>query len=224
FGTAISRGYTVSLLSKSASFENYTLTGNGDGYWVLGKSVAGETPVNWHSLGAPIDVAATGTASNFKAEFNYADIEAIRAQYADFDESKIGLYERIDGEWKYAGGEGKDGKVTAAFKGTQLAVFYNPDHKFIPTDFALSQNYPNPFNPSTTIRYDIAKESKVVLKVYNMLGQEVTTLVNTTKGQGRYEIRWNGKNQFGNTVASGVYLYRLEAGNVVKTKKMLFIK
>lgn len=224
FGTTINRNYTVSQLSKSASFENFTLTGNGDGYWVLGKSVTGDVPSNWYALGAPIDVAATGSASGFKAEFNYGDIEALRARYAEFEESKIGIYERIDSEWKYAGGEGKDGKVAAAFKGSQLAVFYNPDHKFIPTEFALAQNYPNPFNPSTTIRYDVAVGSKVVLKVYNMLGQEVATLVNAAKEPGRYEVQWNGKNQFGHQVASGMYLYRLEAGKAVKSKKMLFIK
>lgn len=224
FATALNRNYTVSLLTKSAVFENYTLSGSGNGYWVLGKSVTGDIPSKWHSLGASIDVAATGSASDFKAEFNYDEIDAVRSQYADFDESKIGIYERVNGEWKYAGGEGKNGKVSTAFKGNQLAVFYNPDHTFVPTEFALSQNYPNPFNPSTTIQYDLPKEAKVVLKVYNMLGQEVRTLVNATKGQGRYQAKWDGKNRFGNTVASGVYLYRLEAGTVVKSKKMLFIK
>jgi hypothetical protein len=94
----------------------------------------------------------------------------------------------------------------------------------VPASFSLSQNYPNPFNPSTTIKYEVANAGKIVIKVYNMLGQEVRTLVNGNKDRGRHEIVWDGRNQFGSQVSSGVYLYRLEAGKVVKTKKMLFIK
>jgi hypothetical protein len=175
-------------------------------------------------VGTAIDVAATGSASGFKAEFSYTDIGALRAQYADFDESKIGLYEYTEGVWKHTGGEGKDGKVSAVFKGNQLAVFYNPDYVYIPKEFLLTQNYPNPFNPATTIRYEIPNESRVVLKVYNMLGQEVRTLANTTQGRGVYHVQWDGKNESGNMVSSGVYLYRLEAGSTVKSRKMLFIK
>ncbi len=88
-----------------------------------------------------------------------------------------------------------------------------------PTSFTLGQNYPNPFNPSTTIVFDIAKESKVKLTVYNVIGQEVTTLVNDVRPGGKYKITWNASN-----LASGVYFYRLEAGGFVMTKKMLLIK
>ncbi len=224
FGSAVNRSYTVSSLSKSTVFENFTLSGTGEGYWVLGKSALMNVPPSWKVIGSPIDVAVTGSASGFKAEFNYSDMEDLKARYDDFDENKIGIYENINGEWKHAGGEGGNGSVTAKFKGNQLAVFYNPDYEYIPKDFMLTQNYPNPFNPSTTIRYEIPKSSNVVIKVYNMLGQEVRTLVNGNKDRGRYEIVWDGKNQFGNQVSSGVYLYRLEAGKVVKSKKMLFVK
>jgi Secretion system C-terminal sorting domain len=86
-------------------------------------------------------------------------------------------------------------------------------------DFTLSQNYPNPFNPTTVIEYTIPKDSHVTLKIYDVLGQEVETLVNEDQNVGRYEVQFNGSR-----LASGVYFYRLVAGNHVITKKMLELK
>ncbi len=93
-----------------------------------------------------------------------------------------------------------------------------------PQTFSLEQNYPNPFNPSTKIKYSIpanvnGQTSNVILKVYNVLGNEVATLVNENKQAGDYEITFDGSN-----LSSGVYLYKLESGNIVETKKMLMIK
>lgn len=89
----------------------------------------------------------------------------------------------------------------------------------IVTEFKLMQNYPNPFNPNTTIRYTIPKASRVTLKVYNVLGQEVATLVNEEKFAGSHEIHWNA-----NKLSSGVYFYRLKAGSFTSIKKMLLLK
>ncbi len=94
----------------------------------------------------------------------------------------------------------------------------------IPSKFTLYQNYPNPFNPETTIKYAVPKATKVSLKVYNLLGQQVTTLVNDVKEAGVYSVRWNGKNSTGEKVASGIYFYRFKAGNFVQTKKMILLK
>jgi hypothetical protein len=85
--------------------------------------------------------------------------------------------------------------------------------------FSLEQNYPNPFNPSTTIRYELPHSSWVSLKVYNTLGQEVATLVKETKAAGVYTVRFDA-----GSLASGMYFYRLQAGNFVETKKMLVVK
>jgi hypothetical protein len=85
--------------------------------------------------------------------------------------------------------------------------------------FTLSQNYPNPFNPSTTIKFELPKSSDVRLSVFDMLGREVQTLVNEQKQPGRYEAVFDGKN-----LASGVYLYRLQAGTFVQTRKLLLIR
>jgi hypothetical protein len=88
-----------------------------------------------------------------------------------------------------------------------------------PVTFAVYQNYPNPFNPSTTIRYDVPRESKVKLIVYDILGREVATLVDEVKKAGRYQSIWNA-----NRFASGVYFYRLQAGENSAVKKLLLLK
>ena len=95
----------------------------------------------------------------------------------------------------------------------------------IPTQYALYQNYPNPFNPSTTIKYDLPKETRVKLEIYDILGQRIKTLINNEQQTaGFYQLQWNGKNDFGVPVATGVYFYRIKADNFIKTKKMILLK
>jgi hypothetical protein len=89
----------------------------------------------------------------------------------------------------------------------------------LPLETALMQNYPNPFNPKTGIRYQVSGDSDVKLVVYDILGREVTLLVNERKAPGHYEVSFDG-----NRVASGVYIYRLTAGSYVATKRMLLVK
>ena len=86
-------------------------------------------------------------------------------------------------------------------------------------EFALANNYPNPFNPSTIIKYTIPKQNFVELKIYDILGREVATLVNEEKSAGNYEINFNGSK-----LSSGVYFYRLQAGSFVSTKKFVMLK
>jgi len=94
----------------------------------------------------------------------------------------------------------------------------------VPAETKIIGNYPNPFNPSTTIRYALGTDSPVSVRVYNMLGQEVATLVNGFQKAGEQSVVWHGTNNFGQSVASGLYIYRLQAGNTVMTQKMLFTK
>jgi hypothetical protein len=89
----------------------------------------------------------------------------------------------------------------------------------IPNEFTISQNYPNPFNPTTTIKYNIKEITMVVLKVFDILGREVVTLVNEEKPAGSYEIVFNAAN-----LPSGIYFYRLQAGDYIETKKMVLMK
>lgn len=93
-----------------------------------------------------------------------------------------------------------------------------------PDGFALHQNYPNPFNPTTTISYNLSKNSAVTLKVFNLAGQEVKTLVNENQAAGSKQVTWDGRDNNRHQVASGIYLYQLQAGNQMQTKKMVLLK
>ncbi|MBC8180739.1 T9SS type A sorting domain-containing protein [candidate division KSB1 bacterium] len=93
----------------------------------------------------------------------------------------------------------------------------------IPKHFALYQNFPNPFNPKTEIRFKLPRSSNIVINIYNVLGEAICTLVNAQYEQGHHKVVWNGKNKFGNDVTSGIYLYKLEAGDFSRTKKMYLI-
>ena len=88
-----------------------------------------------------------------------------------------------------------------------------------PKEFRLEQNFPNPFNPTTKIQYQLPQDAKVTLKVYDILGSEVKTLVNEEQEAGYKEVKFNGS-----SYASGMYIYRLTAGNYVSIKKMLMVK
>ena len=91
-------------------------------------------------------------------------------------------------------------------------------------EFMLSQNYPNPFNPVTTIRYNLPKTSNVQLTIYNSIGREVVKLVNKRMDAGSQSVLWNGKDRFGQDVATGVYFYHLKTDDFISTKKLLLIK
>ena len=94
----------------------------------------------------------------------------------------------------------------------------------IPSVYSLSQNYPNPFNPITKMNYALPKRSRVIISVYNVLGQEVTTLLNKEQDYGYHTVTWNGTDRIGKQVASGVYFARLTTKNFGQTKKMLMLK
>ena len=94
----------------------------------------------------------------------------------------------------------------------------------VPEQFVLYPNYPNPFNPITTIRYDLSKESFVDITVYDMLGNVVNNLVNTSESSGYKSVQWNVTNKQSEPVSSEVYLYKIQAGDFVDTKKMILLK
>ncbi len=94
-----------------------------------------------------------------------------------------------------------------------------PEVSTKPVTYSLNQNYPNPFNPTTIISYSIPKAGFVTLKIYNILGQEVTTLVNQTQSAGSYKFNFNAS-----SLSSGIYFYRLTSGNYTQIKKMILLK
>ena len=113
---------------------------------------------------------------------------------------------------------GRDGTILRTTNGG--ATFVEEEEiDEIPTKFLLSQNYPNPFNPSTSIQYAVSSRQFVTLKVYDILGNEIETLVNEEKSTGTYEITGYAEN-----LPSGVYFYKMTGGNYSETKKMLLLK
>ncbi|MHB1049557.1 MAG: T9SS type A sorting domain-containing protein [Bacteroidota bacterium] len=108
------------------------------------------------------------------------------------------------------------------FNPTILTFVRPPASK--PSEFILEQNFPNPFNPSTTIRFSLPVRSKVTVSIYNVLGQRVATVVNEFKEPGEYSALWNGRNEQGLPVASGMYIYHIAAGEYTAAKKMMLLK
>ena len=126
--------------------------------------------------------------------------------------------DNLDRVWM---GEVWTGKLYV-FDGSNIIIITDIEDEqfdFIPQQYSLSQNYPNPFNPATTIKYKIPVLSYVFIKIYDILGREVTTLINEEKPVGVYAVEWNARN-----LPSGVYFYRLQAGSFVETKKMVLLR
>ena len=121
----------------------------------------------------------------------------------------------------FAGTEG-----ASVYRSTNSTTRVTNENNNIPSTFSLSQNYPNPFNPTTKIEYSIPKESFVTLKIYDVLGREVATLVNEEKSTGKYEVEFNGNNLPAGRqgLSSGIYFYKLNAGDYSSVKKMILIK
>ncbi|MEW6685965.1 MAG: T9SS type A sorting domain-containing protein [Candidatus Edwardsbacteria bacterium] len=132
-------------------------------------------------------------------------IEKTRGSLIGLDALVITEYEKC--------GQGGGGAQTAT-------INYQPST----INYQLCQNYPNPFSSQTAIRYSLSAMSHTTLKIYNIAGQLVKTLVNEPQKPGYYAVRWNGKNQSGVSVASGVYFYRLRAGDFTATKKMVILR
>jgi hypothetical protein len=133
-----------------------------------------------------------------------------------YDFMLLATYQYYDGGWinvRKTGYEWQDVVLSADGESGQL-----------PSSFVLAQNYPNPFNPMTVIRYSLSRRSPVEITVFNVLGQEVTTLVDETRPAGAYETTWDGTDRSGQRVSSGIYFYRVNAGDFRETRKMILLK
>jgi hypothetical protein len=110
-------------------------------------------------------------------------------------------------------------RTDADFVGVNLTGIDVDREDVLPAAYALTQNYPNPFNPATRIQYDLRAESAVSLRVYDLLGREVATLVEEQQPAGRYTVHFDGR-----TLSSGLYFYRLQAGDFAAVRKMMLVK
>jgi hypothetical protein len=114
--------------------------------------------------------------------------------------------------------------LSRIFEFSKVPINDVSDSIYFPSSVKLNGNYPNPFNPTTTINYSLKENSKVELKIYNIKGQLIKTLVNEFKPAGEHSVIWNGTDDSGKPVSSGIYFYKLKAGDFQKVKKMVFLK
>lgn len=150
----------------------------------------------------------------------------------NMDESHLVIYQKTsDGYIPVKSVLNRSSKtVTASVnKLGRFQLFYNAslnsdEDKVIPKQFSLYQNYPNPFNPVTTIKFDLPADGKVNIAVYNILGQQVRTLVDRDFAAGTYSVTWDGKNDRGRIAASGIYIYQIKTDKFTQARKMLFLK
>lgn len=136
-------------------------------------------------------------------------------------------FQSSTGKWLYYSISGQDGYIFLFL--IRAYVSYGTTDasepiELLPSAFNLEQNYPNPFNPSTIIKYNLASAGNVAIRIYDALGREIKTLVSADKPAGSYTINWDGTDNSGSKVSTGIYFYRLVAGDFVQTKKMILMK
>ncbi|MCB0731478.1 MAG: T9SS type A sorting domain-containing protein [Ignavibacteriae bacterium] len=169
---------------------------------------------------------------------NDGRLEVVLAEQSVYDSISVDIYDWVDslglefGRWELNNAESY--KIFNDYRQTVRVLEYQDGtvgfrerlyDVISPDDYKLAQNYPNPFNPTTAINFSLPIDKKITLKVYNMVGQEVKTLINDVNlKKGNHEIIWDGTNNFGSKVASGNYIAKMEFGNFAKSIKMTLLK
>ncbi len=181
-----------------------------------------------------IDTVAVGDAPFVSKMFAGCDINANRKQevflsYQSVHDSVKYTYKRWDGSAFVTDSvrmvRNNDQVTLRMLESTITGIIEIPLTIVTPDDYILEQNYPNPFNPSTTIRFSLPLQKRISLVVYDILGNEVKTLINDQEFEkGNYEITWDGTDNFGSSVSSGQYIYTLKYGNFSKSLKMTLLK
>ena len=138
----------------------------------------------------------------------------------DSSSGDLAFYDYFGNELELSSWDGKLSKTGKRFSSNTDSR----NHRTLPVKYKLGQNYPNPFNPTTQISFAIPEPSHVIIEVFNITGQRVATIVDDFMATGAYTVNWNGSDQNGYEVASGIYLYRLTAGTYSETKKMVLMK
>ncbi len=168
----------------------------------------GVIDINWIDSDSALSIAELSGGKEFRNQYPSANTEATLVNYVT---PEFSTYWRID--YKY-----NDNKLTVHVN-AQTGVAVTSVDKTSLIDYSLYQNYPNPFNPITKIQYEIPVENKVTIKIFDILGREVTTLLEKFMKPGIYEVSWNAKNN-----VSGVYFYKIKSGDFTSVKKMIVLK
>jgi len=192
--------------------------------WESSVDVDGDTLTYlWVSMG-DLDSLNFPEITENELKIVYSDI------YAIMDQSYLSHWtdpSNISGTWIV---QASDGKITIEAENGPFNLTVNEnvlsieDDNLIPEAYTLHQNFPNPFNPVTTIQYDLPERSDVLLTIYDILGRQVRTLVRGVEEPGYRSIVWDGSDDFGGPVSTGVYLYQIKAGDFTQTRKMLLLR
>ncbi|GAB4332578.1 MAG: hypothetical protein Kow0037_10230 [Calditrichia bacterium] len=174
--------------------------------------------------GAPLTVSQISSSdTNFTVSANSLQIPAASSQSIDvtFAPKIVGP---ISGQLTFQSNDPAHPSASVAVQGIGYTLSGILNGQTLPREFALQQNYPNPFNPTTTIKLQLPAAERVVVSIYNVLGQKVRTLVNRHLEAGYHQFVWDARNDNGEAVASGIYLYKMEAGSFKQTRKMILMR
>jgi len=239
------RGGGVASTYSNPTFQNVTISGNsasegGGGISSLNESsVTCRNSILWNN--SPVEVHFHPNNESNYISFYYCDIQGgqgaivtsdigtVRWQAGNINANPLfcnpGDFDYHLGENSPCAGTENSGTDMGAFDvGCALPVGISEDISGLPTIYALNQNFPNPFNPTTTISFDLPQQSSVKLTIFDVRGREIIRLQNGEQPPGRYELQWQGMDQSGIPVSTGVYFCRLEATDYSKTIKMLYLK
>lgn len=218
---------------------------NGQATYTIDTMYAGTDSVKYDTTGVEFDPSIIDTIKSETPFTSYifadsvdldgdGNLEIVLAEQSVYDSIEVNFYDWDETVEQHKINDEKSYKIFNEYRRTIRVLEYNGtlvgfnDNLFsivTPDDYKLEQNYPNPFNPSTTINFALPIDKKITLKVYNMLGQEVRTLVNSeVLKKGSHQVVWNGTNNNGAKVSSGHYIAKLEYGNFAKSIKMTLLK
>jgi hypothetical protein len=208
-GEVASGTVDVTLSTEFAGDMTIAYTIGGDGYGEEPHLVDGEIileyPLRWINLNMSSGTLAQGQSQEIIIHFNTDDVPQ------EVHSCNIVI---TSDSW--------DGKTIPI---TLTPIVNDNDPGYIPAATALQQNYPNPFNPETVIPYSISETAnRVTLKIYNMKGQLINTLKDAPAAIGNYKLTWNGTDESGSSVSSGIYFYKLAVDGNTLTRKMILIK
>lgn len=204
---------------NSNSWINIKCVGNASNTAAIGTRVEIKATINGVSVRQTREISGqtgNGSQNSLRVHFGLGDAVIIDSLSFKWPSGNVDSYANVSANDFYEAVE------TTGLN--QIVTSVNDALANLPEQFELSQNYPNPFNPSTTIQYNLPENSAVTLKIFNILGHEIRTLAKQTQTKGSHAIVWDGRNDNGSRVSSGVYMFRIEAGSFIQTKKMIFVK
>jgi hypothetical protein len=217
FASATSLAYNVASTGHSGYFANGS-TDNYD-YWKLVAPATDSIYVHvWSDSTLDLDLIAYGpdTTSSLVSDARYGTYSRVGIKAT----AGLTYYFRVN---RFSGTAGSY-SIVATRSSVTTGVEKNTEISSIPRDLFLEQNYPNPFNPSTVIQYGLPASERVRITIFSLLGQEIAELANTVQSPGSYRVVWNGRDQQGKDMPSGIYLIRLQAGSTQLVKKAMLVR